>query len=120
MQMGTKAIHRLRSISLSEAAADALREMILDGRLAPGERVNEVHMSEALGISRTPLREGLRLLAAEGALDAATNHGFFVRPLTVEEFDQIYDIRPILDPATRPSSTSSCRSFAARDDTTSR
>lgn len=84
--------------NLSESAADAVREMILDGRLPPGERINEVHLAAALGVSRTPLREGLRLLAAEGALDAAPNYGFFVRPLTVEDFEQIYDIRPILDP----------------------
>jgi len=96
--MAPSAIHVLDRASLSEAAADSLREMILDGRLAPGERINEVKLSAALGVSRTPLREGLRLLAAEGALDASAHHGFFVRRLTVEEFEQLYDIRPILDP----------------------
>ena len=49
-------------------------------------------------MSRTPLREALSRLAAEGALSSVPRLGFFVRPLTLEEFEQIYDIRPILDP----------------------
>jgi DNA-binding GntR family transcriptional regulator len=84
--------------NISDAAADALREMILDGRLAPGERVNEVRLAAALGVSRTPLREGLRLLAAEGAVDAAPKRGFYVRALTVEELQHLYAVRPLLDP----------------------
>jgi DNA-binding GntR family transcriptional regulator len=84
--------------NISDAAADAVREMILDGRLAPGVRLNEVRLAEALGVSRTPLREGLRLLAAEGALDHEPRIGYFVRALTLTEFVQIYDMRPLLDP----------------------
>lgn len=96
MQMtGPQTIHRG---NISDAATDAVREMILDGRLAPGERLNEVRLAGALGVSRTPLREGLRLLAAEGAIDAAPKRGFFVRALTVEELEHLYAIRPLLDP----------------------
>lgn len=84
--------------NISDAAADAVREMILDGRLEPGERLNEVRLAEALGVSRTPLREGLRLLAAEGAIVASPKRGFFVRPMTSEELDHLYAIRPLLDP----------------------
>ncbi|HXI88113.1 MAG TPA: GntR family transcriptional regulator [Parvularculaceae bacterium] len=84
--------------NISNEAAEAVRAMIADGRLKPGERVNEVHVAAALGVSRTPLREGLRLLAAEGTLDAAPRRGFFIRPLSVREFEELYDIRPILDP----------------------
>jgi DNA-binding GntR family transcriptional regulator len=84
--------------NLSDTAADALRTMIVDGRLPAGERINEVHLSQKLGVSRTPLREALARLAQEGALNNIPRLGFFVRPLTLEEFEQIYDIRPILDP----------------------
>ena len=73
--------------------------MIVDGRLAGGERVNEVHLAERLGVSRTPLREALNRLAHEGAIEARPRLGYFVRPLTVAEFEQVYDVRPILDPA---------------------
>jgi len=82
----------------SQAATDALRQMIVDGRLAPGERVNEVRLAEALGVSRTPLREALNRLAAEGALTARPAIGYSVRPLTIAEFEQLYDLRPVLDP----------------------
>jgi DNA-binding GntR family transcriptional regulator len=84
--------------SASQAAATAVREMIVDGRLAPGERINEVRLSAALGVSRTPLREALGRLAAEGALSSTPAIGYTVRPLSAEEFDQLYEIRPLLDP----------------------
>ncbi len=72
--------------------------MIVDGRLAEGERINEVRLAAQLGVSRTPLREALNRLSSEGALTSATNFGYFVRPLTLDEFEQLYAIRPILDP----------------------
>ena len=84
--------------NISEAAADAVRAMIVDGRLEAGDRLNEVHLAQQLGVSRTPLREALSGLVAEGALIARPRLGYFVRPLTLEEFEQIYDIRPLLDP----------------------
>ena len=80
------------------AAADAVRAMIIDGRLTDGARINEVHLSAELGVSRTPLREALSRLVSEGALNARPRLGFFVRPLKVAEFDQLYDLRPLLDP----------------------
>ncbi|MBL8544894.1 MAG: GntR family transcriptional regulator [Hyphomonadaceae bacterium] len=84
--------------NISEAAADAVRAMIVDGRLSAGDRLNEVHLARQLGVSRTPLREALSGLVAEGALIARPRLGYFVRPLTLEEFEQIYDLRPLLDP----------------------
>lgn len=84
--------------NISETAADTVRAMIVDGRLAAGDRINEVHLAAQLGVSRTPLREALSGLTAEGALVARPRLGYFVRPLSLEEFEQIYDIRPLLDP----------------------
>jgi DNA-binding GntR family transcriptional regulator len=84
--------------NISEAAADAVRAMIVDGRLPDGERINEVRLAQQLGVSRTPLREALNRLSAEGALSSVPRIGYFVRPLTLEEFTQIYAIRPLLDP----------------------
>ena len=83
---------------MSEAAAGAVRAMIIEGELAPGARINEVRLSQSLGLSRTPLREALARLANEGALTAAPGRGFFVRPLTLVELEQVYAIRPLLDP----------------------
>jgi DNA-binding GntR family transcriptional regulator len=84
--------------TLSDEAALAVRNMIVDGRLPAGARINEVHLAARLGISRTPLREALSGLEREGALSNVPRIGWFVRPLTLEEFRQIYPIRPLLDP----------------------
>jgi len=84
--------------NLSDALANEVRNRILDGRLPAGERINEVHLSRTLGVSRTPLREALNRLTQEGALLNRPRIGYSVRPLTSEEFEQVYDIRPLLDP----------------------
>lgn len=85
--------------NLAETVADAIRAMIVDGRLGDGERINEVQISAQLGVSRTPLREALNRLTADGSLTAKPRHGYFVAPLTEDEFVQLYELRPILDPA---------------------
>jgi DNA-binding GntR family transcriptional regulator len=84
--------------NISESLVVTLRDMIVDGGLIAGERVNEVHLAARLGVSRTPLREALGYLVAEGALNIVSRIGYFVCPLTLEEFQQIYPIRGILDP----------------------
>jgi len=84
--------------NVSDTVAVAVRTMIIDGRLPENERINEVRLSEALGVSRTPLREALSRLATEGALTNVPSLGYFVRPLTLEECNQLYAIRPLLDP----------------------
>lgn len=83
--------------NLSAEAAERMRAMISSGELAAGSRVNEVHLSEQLGVSRTPLREALATLVSEGALESRPRKGNFVRPLSREEFESLYGIRPILD-----------------------
>jgi len=84
--------------NLSDSLVVAVRDLIVTGQLAAGVRVNEVHLAAGLGVSRTPLREALGRLAAEGALTTVPRLGFFVRPLTLDEFQQVYTIRPLLDP----------------------
>jgi DNA-binding GntR family transcriptional regulator len=84
--------------NLSDSLVTELRNMIVDGLLPAGGRINEVQLSQMLGVSRTPLREALARLAQEGAITNIPRIGSFVRPLTLEEFEQIYPIRPLLDP----------------------
>jgi DNA-binding GntR family transcriptional regulator len=84
--------------NLSDSLVVAIRDWIVDGRLPAGDRLNEVHLAGALGVSRTPLREALGRLVAEGALISVPRIGFFVRPLTLDEFQQVYAVRPLLDP----------------------
>ena len=84
--------------NLSDDLATIVREMIVDGRLAAGVRINEVQLAAQLGVSRTPLREALAGLAAERALITIPRRGFFVQQLTAEEVHNIYPMRAILDP----------------------
>lgn len=89
----------LKRSTVSDAVADRLRAMIVDGGLPEGERINEVHLAARLGVSRTPLREALNRLASEGALTSTPSIGYAVKPLTLAEFEPLYGMRPILDPA---------------------
>ncbi len=84
--------------NLSESLLPRLREMIVDGTLPGGTRLNEVHLSAQLGVTRTPLREALTLMVAEGAVQQIPRRGFFVCELTVAEAEEIYPIRAGLDP----------------------
>lgn len=72
--------------------------MIVDGQLAAGSRINEVHLARDLAVSRTPLREAIARLIREDTLVAVPRVGAFVKPLTIEEFEQVYSIRTLLDP----------------------
>lgn len=63
---------------LHEEAINRLRDLIVRGELAPGERLNERRLCEQLGISRTPLREAIKLLATEGLVELLPNRGAVV------------------------------------------
>ncbi len=63
---------------LHEEATDRLRDLIVQGRLAPGARLNERLLTAQLGISRTPLREAFKVLATEGMVDLLPNRGAVV------------------------------------------
>lgn len=88
----------ITSPSISAQAAHEVRQMIVRGDLADGERINEVHLATKFGVSRTPLRVGLGQLVVERIVQSEPRRGFFVAPLTITEFEQLYDIRPLLDP----------------------
>jgi DNA-binding GntR family transcriptional regulator len=95
MQKQRPTLHRP---NLADDIAETIRTMVFDGRLSAGERLNEVHLAAELGVSRTPLREALAALAAEGALTNQPRLGYYVRELTIAEAESIYPIRAILDP----------------------
>ena len=78
---GGQGITAISRRPLHEAAVDRLRELIVQGRLAPGERLNERLLCERLAISRTPLREALKLLATEGLVELLPNRGAIVARL---------------------------------------
>jgi DNA-binding GntR family transcriptional regulator len=74
-----------------------LRQGILDGIYAPGARLGEADLADALGVSRTPVREALRRLGSEGLLSTLPNKGARVRQWTTSELSDISDLRAILE-----------------------
>ncbi|MGW0003189.1 GntR family transcriptional regulator [Nocardia grenadensis] len=74
-----------------------LRDMVLDGTLKPGERLNEVALAAELGISRGPLREAIQRLVSEGLLTVISHRGAFVRTFTRQEVVDLYELRAALE-----------------------
>ena len=74
-----------------------IREMILHGELLPGQRVREVELANKLGVSRTPVRESLPILAQEGMLTQLDTRGFVVRAFTPQEIMDAIDVRGVLE-----------------------
>lgn len=83
--------------SRSETVLDALRGAVLNGDLAPGERLHEVRLTGWLGVSRTPIRAALQALASEGLLDHAPQRGYRVRAFPLDEIVAAYDVRAVLE-----------------------
>ena len=77
----------------SDRAMHQLRERILGGEYAPGERLGEVELADKFGLSRTPVREALRRLAAEGLVDITTNKGARVVEYPPQDLEYIFMIR---------------------------
>ena len=81
----------------SAAATELIRAAILDGRLPPGQRLKEEELARELGISRTPVREALLILQAEGLVDAAPNRGAVVRSHAAGDLEDHYQLRALLE-----------------------
>ncbi len=80
-----------------KSVALRLREMILRGELAPGQRLAEIALAERLGVSRTPIRQALPALAREGLLAAAGRRGYLVRSFSAEDVLDAIETRGLLE-----------------------
>jgi DNA-binding GntR family transcriptional regulator len=76
-----------------------LKELAMSFDLRPGERINEVTLARDLGVSRTPLREALNRLTADGFLTFTPGSGFYRRPLDVKEIFDLYELRLAIEKA---------------------
>lgn len=83
--------------SLHQEASARIREMIFEGELAAGERVPEKTLCQRLAISRTPLREALKVLASEGLVELLPNRGARIATLTVEAVDEMFPVMGALE-----------------------
>jgi len=78
--------------SLHNHAINQLRDMIVEHDLAPGERIDETHLCRLFGISRTPLREALKVLASEGLVELRPHRGARVSQMTAAEVAELFEV----------------------------
>ncbi len=88
---------RLVHNSLHEEVAASLRDTIFSGELGPGSFIDEAMLCERLKISRTPLREALKVLAVEGLVRHEPRRGSFVREVSEQDLDDIFPVIALLE-----------------------
>jgi DNA-binding GntR family transcriptional regulator len=93
---------RIERASLHNTVVSRLRDMIIEGRIAVGERIHEGQLCELLGISRTPLREALKVLASEELVDLVPGRGAMVRQPTWKEVHDMMDVLAHLEQMAGP------------------
>ena len=80
-----------------EHALEGLRRAIVSGELRPGQRVVQEEVAQRLGLSIVPVREALRVLEQEGQVTYAPRRGYFVTELRIEDLEEIYELRSVLE-----------------------
>lgn len=78
--------------NLHEQVAQRLRQMLVEGRIAPGAKLNERELCEVLDVSRTPLREAIKMLAAEGLVELVPNRGAIAVSLGEEDIRHTFEV----------------------------
>jgi len=83
--------------TLHDELLDRLRQMIVDGDLLPGDKVPEKDLCERFGVSRTPLREALKVLASEGLVTLTPNRGAMISELTMDDLEEAFPVMGALE-----------------------
>jgi DNA-binding GntR family transcriptional regulator len=84
-------------VSAQQATHEKLRSMIFAGELRAGQRLGQEEIARRLGVSRLPVREALNRLATEGLVELKPRRGFFVASLDVQEIEDIFEMRALLE-----------------------
>src|SRR5712692_7678312 len=92
-----KPYRRNGSTTTAGSLHEHLRRLILDGAIPNGASISQVELAERLGVSRTPLREAMRMLQAEGIVHAEHNRRAHVTALDVGDIDTVYGCRVLLE-----------------------
>jgi len=94
---GTDAIALLQSSSLPMLVQREIERRILGGEFPAGSKLNETAVADLLGVSRGPVREAFRALEESGLVQLSRNRGVFVRQIALDEADEIYELRAVLE-----------------------
>jgi len=90
-------IRSLKRENLSNQVFEQIKEMIVRGTIPAGKRMIESEIAESMGISRTPVREAVHKLEAEGLLNPLPKGGYVVRGLDISDIEETFEIRSILE-----------------------
>ncbi len=84
-------------LPLRDVVFNTLRQGILTGELKPGERLMEIHLADRLGVSRTPIREAIRMLELEGLVKMIPRKGAEVARISLQDMQDVLEVRKVLD-----------------------
>jgi DNA-binding GntR family transcriptional regulator len=87
-----------RDQRVTDQVYERLRDLIVGGRLGPHDRLHQTRLAEALGVSRTPIREALLRLEQEGLAYSLPGRGLFVKGASAKDVADLYEVRVILEP----------------------
>lgn len=90
-------LHMDALLPLRDVVFNTLREAILKGELQPGERLMEIQLAKKLGVSRTPIREAIRMLELEGLAVTKPRKGAEVAGMTLKDMEDVLEVREALD-----------------------
>ena len=90
-------VTRIERPTLHNAVVSRLRDMITEGQIPPGVRIHEGQLGKQLGVSRTPLREALKVMASEGLVDLVPSRGALVRSLTPKDVRDMLTVLATLE-----------------------
>jgi DNA-binding GntR family transcriptional regulator len=100
---------------LAERVHAHLRDEILHGRLQPGQVILEAELAAQFGVSKTPVREALRLLVQDGWVIVLPRKGYLVRPLGIDDLREVFLLREALEPGFAAEAAWRASGPAARD-----
>ena len=84
-------------LPLRDVVFQTLRQAILRGTLQPGERLMEIHLAQKLGVSRTPVREAIRMLQLDGLVTMVPRRGAVVAEITISDLEDVLEVRAALE-----------------------
>jgi DNA-binding GntR family transcriptional regulator len=96
-RLNSPSLNILKKENLGNQVFEHIKEMILKGEIPAGKRMIESEIADSMGISRTPVREAVHKLEAEGFLKPLPKGGYVVRGLTLSDIEETFDIRSILE-----------------------
>jgi DNA-binding GntR family transcriptional regulator len=90
-------MHKIRPRTLHQEVALQIQKMINKGLLVRGQKINEKALCESMGVSRTPVREALRLLKSEGLIDLIPHKGAYISQPCIEEINDMFEVMSVLE-----------------------